>query len=411
MKRLITYILIIVFAGGMAVPAHAGNPQILSFFSLGPSLAQGKPLKLFWDARGADLCTASGGWSGVKALTGTEDVPAPTMTTTYTINCQQGTLSTSRSFSVYVNPPRVPFLFDTPTTEVLLTRGASLTLDWYAAPVTRSCSLDLNGYRLTDRPAFGSELITPAQAGRSLYTIECTRYDATTSQGSVAITIYPALAENQIDFSAVRWGGKYGDLTVAAVQPYNPAIPASIQNFQIHLKGKTTLTGTYRYNEEDDGPFFERNRVCLYDLDAESQKKIPRVAGVSQSGTKVCFRNDAQAREWFKPRGSIGKATVIIDGYTLVGNWENRPDEAYLSRLESKQIWSPLTFTVPSETKVVQKKAKAPRQVIKRSALVQRIPAKPRKPIFKKPLARPPTQKQLIPKIEPLQPQITYDTI
>src|SRR5208337_4813409 len=64
----------------------AAQPQV----SLQPSVtsvAPGGSVTLSWDAKNAQSCTASGGWSGSQPTSGTMSTPALMTTTTYTLTC------------------------------------------------------------------------------------------------------------------------------------------------------------------------------------------------------------------------------------------------------------------------------------------------------------------------------------
>jgi hypothetical protein len=67
------------------------------------SLASGGSTTLSWTSTNATGCVASGGWSGAKALSGSEVIPSITASTTYAIECS-GTGGTARgSVSVTVS--------------------------------------------------------------------------------------------------------------------------------------------------------------------------------------------------------------------------------------------------------------------------------------------------------------------
>ena len=63
----------------------AGSPVVVLSASPDTILPSGSST-LSWSSTDATSCTASGGWSGSKALTGSESV-SPTVTTTYTLTC------------------------------------------------------------------------------------------------------------------------------------------------------------------------------------------------------------------------------------------------------------------------------------------------------------------------------------
>ena len=77
----------------------------------GQWIASGTDVTLNWQTTNVDSCTASGGWSGSKSLTGTELDPNVTTNTTYTLNCTgpNGNVSASADVSILGNPA-IPYL-------------------------------------------------------------------------------------------------------------------------------------------------------------------------------------------------------------------------------------------------------------------------------------------------------------
>jgi hypothetical protein len=62
----------------------------------------GNPVTLSWSSQNATGCTATGGWSGALATSGTQVSPAITSPTTFTLNCTGGGGSASQSVTVDV---------------------------------------------------------------------------------------------------------------------------------------------------------------------------------------------------------------------------------------------------------------------------------------------------------------------
>ncbi len=67
------------------------------------TITAGESATLIWSSTNADECLASGGWTGLKAVSGTTDV-APAATTTYTLTCGGPGGTASASAEVVVNP-------------------------------------------------------------------------------------------------------------------------------------------------------------------------------------------------------------------------------------------------------------------------------------------------------------------
>jgi hypothetical protein len=81
MKRLFAIL------GLMAASAQAQTAPTVTL-TASPTSGNGSVTPtLTWSSTGATTCTASGGWTGTKALSGTETVAATTVTKTYTLTC------------------------------------------------------------------------------------------------------------------------------------------------------------------------------------------------------------------------------------------------------------------------------------------------------------------------------------
>ncbi len=74
------------------------------------SINSGDSATVIWSSTNATSCTASGGWTGTKSISGTE-VVSPTTDTTYTLSCSGagGSANGSATVSVTVMPPSTKF--------------------------------------------------------------------------------------------------------------------------------------------------------------------------------------------------------------------------------------------------------------------------------------------------------------
>jgi hypothetical protein len=81
----------------------ANNPMVNLSAAPG-SVSKGAGSMLSWSATNATSCTASGGWSGSLAMSGSKSTGALSATTTYTLTCNgnSGTIPASRSITVSV---------------------------------------------------------------------------------------------------------------------------------------------------------------------------------------------------------------------------------------------------------------------------------------------------------------------
>ena len=83
-----------------------GQPNVTVSFSASPStVVAGNPVTLEWSSTNATRCTASGGWSGTKASSGSETVtPESAGTVEYSVSCRGEGEAYGRSVSVEVLP-------------------------------------------------------------------------------------------------------------------------------------------------------------------------------------------------------------------------------------------------------------------------------------------------------------------
>lgn len=84
------WILGIVLSLLACLPVYAANVAVSLTVSPVTASASVAPT-VTWTATGASICTASDGWSGTKAVSGTETLPAVTKTTKFTLTCVSGT--------------------------------------------------------------------------------------------------------------------------------------------------------------------------------------------------------------------------------------------------------------------------------------------------------------------------------
>jgi hypothetical protein len=93
------------------VTVSSGGPSVT--LTANPStIVTGHASTLSWTSSLATSCTASDGWTGPKALNGSQDV-SPTATTTYTLTCDGpgGSASQSTTVTVTGSPPPTTYLY------------------------------------------------------------------------------------------------------------------------------------------------------------------------------------------------------------------------------------------------------------------------------------------------------------
>jgi serine protease len=114
----------------------ARQPPTLTFNISALMVTQGDPVTLTWNAASATSCTASGAWSGSRAIEGAETLADLQQTANYTLTCTNSAGSVSRSVSVTVvrAPPPIEFTI----TPALVERGSVVTFAW-SAPWATEC--------------------------------------------------------------------------------------------------------------------------------------------------------------------------------------------------------------------------------------------------------------------------------
>ena len=153
------------------------------------SVASGATTELTWSSTDANTCTASGGWSGTKATSGTETSAALTQNTTFTLSCSntQGG-STQRSVNVTVAsstpPPTVNFSASPSSVAV----GGSSTLNWTTTNAT-SCA-GSGAWSGSKSVPNGSQNVGPLNAAAT-YNLSCTGQGGST-QRSVTVSLIAA---------------------------------------------------------------------------------------------------------------------------------------------------------------------------------------------------------------------------
>ncbi len=153
------------------------------------SVASGATTTLTWSSTDATSCTASGGWSGTKATSGSETSAALTSNTTFTLACsntQGGNTSRSVTVTVAGTTPAPTVTFSASPTSVAV--GGSSTLSW---TTTNASSCTASGAWSGSRSVpNGSQSVGPLSAAAT-YNLSCTGQGGTTNR-SVTVSMLPA---------------------------------------------------------------------------------------------------------------------------------------------------------------------------------------------------------------------------
>jgi hypothetical protein len=92
-------------SGADGRPAPGTVPPTVTINASPQAVTAGQATTLTWSSTEAAACTASGGWTGARGTSGTEQIPAITATTTFTLACTGMGGTGTQSTTVTVNAP------------------------------------------------------------------------------------------------------------------------------------------------------------------------------------------------------------------------------------------------------------------------------------------------------------------
>ncbi|MEK7121820.1 MAG: hypothetical protein AAB857_03895, partial [Patescibacteria group bacterium] len=145
---------------------------------------------LSWTSAYATSCTASNGWTGGKALNGSESTGNLTSSKTYTLTCSNAGGSRSDDVIVNVSAPPAPTVdlkCDSADSCGTVSYGASKTLSWIVSGVVDSCTAS-NAWSGSKSTSGGSES-TGAINSNKTWTIQCSGPGGTGPSDSVSATV------------------------------------------------------------------------------------------------------------------------------------------------------------------------------------------------------------------------------
>ena len=181
-------------------------------------IAQGGTSTLSWSATNASTCTASGGWSGAKAISGSQTTSALSQSATFTLACTGAGGTTTRSVRVTVTPATPPPTVTLTAAPSAVVQGGSSTISWTTANAT-SCvaSGDWSG----SRGLSGSQSTGVLNTVRTYsYTLSCSGAGGTTSRTATVVVSALATATDDRDRGHAEPGaaGRDGDAQLVVGQ-------------------------------------------------------------------------------------------------------------------------------------------------------------------------------------------------
>lgn len=163
------------------------------------SVAVGGSSTLTWNSANADSCTASGGWSGVLAASGSQSTGALTASNTYSLTCSgAGGVSAPAAVTVNILPLPTVTLTASPAA---VTPGASSMLTWTSS---NAVSCTASGGWSGSLALSGSQSTGPVASATS-YSLSCTGLGGTASASAV-VNLVPT-ATLSVSPSVIAPGG------------------------------------------------------------------------------------------------------------------------------------------------------------------------------------------------------------
>jgi len=183
--------LLVACGGGGAADSSGGGgtaPSPTVTLSASPvSVSAGGASTLTWSSTNATSCTASGTWSGAKAVSGSEGTGALNAAATYNLSCTGagGTAQASASVAMTSTTPAPTVTLTAAPTSV--SSGASSTLTWSSTNATSCTASGVAGW--TGAKTTAGTQSTGALSANVSYTLSCTGAGGTAqATASVSVT-------------------------------------------------------------------------------------------------------------------------------------------------------------------------------------------------------------------------------
>jgi hypothetical protein len=160
------------------------NLPIVSINANPVSVSSGQTSTLTWSATNANSCSASGGWAGNKALSGSEPTPAITATTTFTLTCSNASGSSSAATTVTLQTAAAPTLTLSAAPTAVMSGGSS-TLTWAS---TNATSCTASGGWTGAKATSGSQTFNNLTASVT-YSLQCTGASGLSPVRSATVTV------------------------------------------------------------------------------------------------------------------------------------------------------------------------------------------------------------------------------
>jgi len=140
------------------------------------TIDSGNSVNLSWTATNASSCSASGGWSGAKSLSGSEEIKSITSSKSFTLKCSKNDIWAEDTVSVIVNntqlpAPTVNLKANNSDTTSQIKSGQSVTLQWSS---TNASNCNASGSWSGAKGVYGTEEIKNVTSSKT-FILTCSR--------------------------------------------------------------------------------------------------------------------------------------------------------------------------------------------------------------------------------------------
>lgn len=240
-----TYTLTCTGAGGSAnasaaVTVAAPAAPAVTLTANPTTITQGASTTLTWSSNNATACTASGGWSGTQATSGTaKETPTAAGSASYALTCTGAGGNATASATVTVNAPAPTVTLAVSPASIVA--GGSATLTWSS---TNATGCTASGAWSGAEAASGTAAAAPAGVGSYTYTLTCSGAGGNGS-GAATLTVTAPPAAGYVyalngsgNISAYSEAAAGGGLTLLSSSPVDTGLAspeAVIVDAQQHL--------------------------------------------------------------------------------------------------------------------------------------------------------------------------------
>ena len=253
----------------VAVNAPGAPPPPSIALSATPStIASGGTTTLSWTASNVTTCTATGGWIGAKAFSGSEARVGLVATTTFALTCSGAGGTASQAVTVNVTPATPPPTVALSAVPNAIVQGASASLTWSSTNATAcTASGDWTGTKTTQGTQSTGTLTT---ARTYSYGLSCTGPGGVASRSATVVVSAtpPAPSVSPIGKPRADRTGRHVDFVVVCDQRVDVHRFRRLERCQGDLRFADDVraftiddvhTRLYRFGRDDD-PQRQRDR-------------------------------------------------------------------------------------------------------------------------------------------------------